>query len=611
MQLERLTIKNFRNLADVNIPLKPGTVLVGENRSGKSNLVHALRLVLDPTLPNAERQLRREDFWDGLSDGSEDWDPFAARCEIVIAVEFGGIDEDAEALSALGQSLIEGEPMRARLTYRFAPRDAEVPEGEIPRYEWRITGGNSDDQVRGDLRGRVRMQYLSALRDVETDIAYWRRSPLRPLLEAASEKLDKDALSEVAKAVEVANAEVLKLEEIADLSRDITTRTTDLVGDENATETHIGVAPSDAQRVLRSLRLFVDPVGRPLAAASLGSLNVLYFALLQLSLDHEIETHEAAHVVLAVEEPEAHLHPHVQRLIFSDAIRSPETAERTVLVTTHSPHIVSVTPPQALVILRNDGGASTAGVASAAELEPSEWADIERYLDATRGELVFARRVLLVEGFAEAVLVPKLAKDRGLELDKAGITVCAIHGTHFSTYVRFLSALGTPWSVVTDGDPKQSKADPDDDAEAINESGETSSPSENADAEVEDGEPEEDEAELAGAVRAKRLVELLGKSGAPEEHGIFVGDVTLELDLLNVGAANIATCLRVLAENDWARPTATKIKRWIDGEERLAKDYMRIVERFGKGRFAQRLAGQESSLQAPAQVAAALDYLLP
>ncbi len=174
MQLERLKITNFRNLADVDIPLRPGTVIVGENRSGKSNLVHALRLVLDPTLPSAERQLRREDFWEGLSDGSADWDPLAARLEIVISVEFGGIDNDPEGLSALGQSLIEGEPMRARLTYRFAPRDAEVPEGDVPRYEWRITGGVSEEEVRGDLRRQLRMQFVSALRDVETDIAYCR-----------------------------------------------------------------------------------------------------------------------------------------------------------------------------------------------------------------------------------------------------------------------------------------------------------------------------------------------------------------------------------------------------------------------------------------------------
>lgn len=66
---------------------------------------------------------------------------------------------------------------------------------------------------------------------------------------------------------------------------------------------------------------------------------------------------------------------------------------------------------------------------------------IARYLDATRAELVFARRVLLVEGFAEQVLVPRLAQTIGFDLDKLGISVCAIHGTHFSSYVKFCEAL--------------------------------------------------------------------------------------------------------------------------------------------------------------------------
>jgi putative ATP-dependent endonuclease of OLD family len=75
MRIDKVTVKNFRNLADVDVPLQRGTVIVGENRVGKSNFIHALRLVLDPTLPNSERYLRREDFWDGLSDGSPGWDP--------------------------------------------------------------------------------------------------------------------------------------------------------------------------------------------------------------------------------------------------------------------------------------------------------------------------------------------------------------------------------------------------------------------------------------------------------------------------------------------------------------------------------------------------------
>lgn len=94
MQLDRLTIRNFRNFDEIDIPLSPGTVIVGENRAGKSNLVHALWLVLDASLPNSDRQLRAEDFWDGLAEGEPDWDPMADSEVIEVAVEMSGFDGD-------------------------------------------------------------------------------------------------------------------------------------------------------------------------------------------------------------------------------------------------------------------------------------------------------------------------------------------------------------------------------------------------------------------------------------------------------------------------------------------------------------------------------------
>lgn len=77
MRIARFSVKNFRNLADVELELHPGTVVVGENRAGKSNLVHALRLILDGRLSYTDRQLGTEDFWDGLSTSEPDWDPMS------------------------------------------------------------------------------------------------------------------------------------------------------------------------------------------------------------------------------------------------------------------------------------------------------------------------------------------------------------------------------------------------------------------------------------------------------------------------------------------------------------------------------------------------------
>jgi putative ATP-dependent endonuclease of OLD family len=66
MQLSRITVKNFRNFSELDVSLSGNAIVVGENRVGKSNLLYALRLLLDPALPESARQLALSDFWDGL-----------------------------------------------------------------------------------------------------------------------------------------------------------------------------------------------------------------------------------------------------------------------------------------------------------------------------------------------------------------------------------------------------------------------------------------------------------------------------------------------------------------------------------------------------------------
>src|SRR6266508_4779055 len=106
MRIARLTVKNLRNLADVDVALLPGTVVVGENRAGKSNLLYALRLVFDPTYSYSDRQLSTDDFWDGLSDGSEGWDPMAARQVIEVSAEIVEFENNPTVVTALADALV-------------------------------------------------------------------------------------------------------------------------------------------------------------------------------------------------------------------------------------------------------------------------------------------------------------------------------------------------------------------------------------------------------------------------------------------------------------------------------------------------------------------------
>lgn len=154
--------------------------------------------------------------------------------------------------------------------------------------------------------------------------------------------------------------------------------------------------------------------------------------------------------ILAIEEPEAHLHPTYQRLIYKDVIKNNNNS---VLLTTHSTHITSIAPIESIVHLHsNKDGATDIKSTASIELLPEELLDLERYVDVKRGEIYLGKGVILVEGIAEEYLVPKFAELIEKPLDEKGIVVCNVNSTNFKPYVKLLMKLGIPYVVITDGD---------------------------------------------------------------------------------------------------------------------------------------------------------------
>jgi putative ATP-dependent endonuclease of OLD family len=193
MRIRRLTIKNFRNFQALAVDLADHAVFVGPNGAGKSNLLHALRLLLDPSLPDSMRQLRPEDFWDGIMR------PLPAGARIDISVELTDFEANDDQLASLAEHLVETAPMVARLTYVFRAKAAATPPLTSDDFEFFVFGGDREDNRVGyEIRRRLPADFFHALRDAEGDLASWRRSPLRPLLERAwanVPKADKDGLA--------------------------------------------------------------------------------------------------------------------------------------------------------------------------------------------------------------------------------------------------------------------------------------------------------------------------------------------------------------------------------------------------------------------------------
>jgi putative ATP-dependent endonuclease of the OLD family len=191
----------------------------------------------------------------------------------------------------------------------------------------------------------------------------------------------------------------------------------------------------------------------------LGMNNILYVAILLEYLDRRKSKGASAGHLILFEEPEAHLHPQLQASLLI-ALRA--KGIQTIL-TSHSTHITSQVPFTTLVSLtrRDDASISSCNLASNDLLGSNDYADLERFLDSTKSSLLFARKVMLVEGPAELFLIPAMIEAiHGIRLEREGISVIAIYGVHFGIYAALFrnGQLEKRCAIVADADLKPSDA---------------------------------------------------------------------------------------------------------------------------------------------------------
>tara|TARA_R110002050_G_scaffold85784_2_gene183015 strand:- start:413 stop:2359 length:1947 start_codon:yes stop_codon:yes gene_type:complete len=458
MYLRKLKAQGFRCFhSSFEIEFTDGlNVIVGENGAGKTAIISSIRQLFQDS-ESGRYSISSDDFFSPFITGGK------AALSFSICAEFDGLDVEDKVvfLPWVGAS------NTALLTLQAENKEIR---GRFKKIIW---GGNSkSSQFDPELIDLIQCIYLPPLRDAESKLSNGRQSRLSKLLKALNRKQLKqcredDTLHPLEEKLKDFNTSLatddnLSIKKANEL---ITANLTKAIGYHFGQKTSIQFAESDFTKIAESLTLLFFPdlsadsqeLFRGLSQNSLGYNNLLYIAsiLAELTLDDE-DDEQPLFKLLLIEEPEAHLHPQLQiRLLNHLKSVAEENKNVQVIVTTHSTVLASSVELESIIHL-SKSQAPVATPLRTCGLHSTSSQFINRWLDVTKSNLLFASGVILVEGIAEQMIIPTLAKivlkdqkDGYKSLEDLGISTINLNGIYFKHFMQLYC------NIKTTDDPKE------------------------------------------------------------------------------------------------------------------------------------------------------------
>ncbi len=453
MQLTQLNIKNFRGIEELSFSLDNICVLIGENNAGKSTILDAIRICLTRTLTRRGAVFDEYDYYLPNATSEPSTSPpieitlrFAERQENEWADEISQLLGPAEQVD---MNDLRSVTLQVTSGFDSAIGDyatdynflnlvgAPLTTAKLPRY---LT----------NLRQLVPAFYLASLRDAAQE--FRARSPFwGPFVRSLD--IDEDARKELEAALLELNRKVLEKHAAFNTVKDRLRQTADLLPLGNADPVSIDAVPSKVFDILSRTQVnLASKTGAqiPIVRHGSGTQSFAVICLFDAFLRSQIVEGYGDHAepLLALEEPEAHLHPSAIKAV-GQMLQSLSGQK---LLSTHSGDLLAGVPLDKIRRLRRTNGKISVHQVEKGVLTQDEANKLDYQIRSTRGSLLFSRCWLLVEGETEALLVVECARAMTYDLYVDGVSCIEFAQVGVEKFIKLADQLGIEWVVLADND---------------------------------------------------------------------------------------------------------------------------------------------------------------
>lgn len=431
MKLKKIYIKGFRNYKEATINFNNQSLIIGANDIGKTNLLYALRILLDRGFSDYDFELKNSDFY-----------AYEDSNEVVIKAFFEDVKEECILAKMKGDiggdgNLVIKYQAEKGGSYKFfcgkSDTAEDLHEYSMPYYRkvLNIKYINSKRDFWG---------YINKTKNLLLQQAKEERSPETTEADDVLYKQISDKLQEV-------DSQIPELSYVKNATTQINEELNRLAIHNQEQEVVFDTASTDIDTVINKISITSKHGDKKLLIGGEGRLNQIYLSL--WASQNQMSEYSNEVSILCVEEPEAYLHPHQQRELAHYLSR---VLHGQVILTSHSPYIVCELSPNSIIRLYKKKQETLAASGGCSTIIEDGFVDFGYRMSVIPAEAFFADYAILVEGQSELIFYKTLAKQIGIDLDRLNISILSVEGVGFKVYAKILDALKIEWIARTDND---------------------------------------------------------------------------------------------------------------------------------------------------------------